>query len=364
MAEQKTGEEDKESGKDKKKRFKRRWFIMGGILLLLLGARIWLPYYIKNELVASINDVEGYSCKLEDVDLALYKGQMVLEGLEVYITENDVQEPFVIMPETEIMLDWSGLFDGVLVGEVNINKPKLYFSDGSSDAEDQVGGASWTEPIIDFIPVKINELRIKDGIAEFENRDSKSNTKVSLHHIELVVKNVRNTTDTKNPLPSTLEMTSKVYKQGDLKVSGRLNILKEVPDMDLNVQASHIDLRQLNSIWETYASLDFESGTFGLASEYVMRNSEIQGYLKPIFDNVSIFSFKEDGTFYNKSWQAFAGFAMEVTENQGYNRSATKVPFSGTYQEPNLDVLRLVLNIFRNALFKAYHLEIEDTIGF
>lgn len=368
MITEKKQEEAQENKNDKtlrkKKRRKRRLIIWGSIVLVLIGVRIWLPYYIKNELVASINAVEGYSCKLDDVDLELYRGGLILEGLEIYVTVNEVEEPYVVVPRADISVDWSAAFSGSLVGEILVESPHLYFSDGESEEDDQVGDASWTEPIIDFIPLKINEFVITDGIAEFENKDSKSGAKVDLHDINLTITNLRNTNQDNDSLPSTVKLTSKIYKQGDLTINGRLNILREVPDMDLDIQAKDIDLRQLNPLWETYASLDFESGTFALASEFVMRDSKINGYLKPILDDVSIFNFKEEGTFLNKSWQAFAGFALEITENQKFDRSASKVPFSGTYEDPDFDILTTVLNVFKNALFQAYNLDIDDSISF
>lgn len=348
----------------RRKRRKRRLLIVGVLLLLVLGVRIWLPYYIKNTLVASINELEDYSCKLDDVDLAIYRGGMVLEGLEIFITENEVREPFVVVPVADISVAWAEVFNGALVGEIVVERPQLYFSDGASDKDDQVGGTSWTQPIIDFIPLEINEFVINDGVAEFENRDANFDTKVNLHHINLVVTNLRNTIEDNDSLPSKITMTSKIYKQGDFTVNGRLNILKDLPNMDLDLKATQIDLRQLNPLWETYAKLDFESGSFGFASEYAMREGKINGYLKPILDDVSVFSFKEEGTFLNKSWEALAGLAFEITENQRHNRTATKVPFEGTYEEVNVHVLATVLNIFRNALFKAYEVEIDNSVSF
>lgn len=356
---------EKENSRLKKLKRRKRLRIMAlSLVVVLIAVRIWLPTYIRKELVASINAVEGYSCELEDVDLALYRGGMVLENLKIELTENNVSKPFVILPNTDISVEWSAIFDGSIVGEIILSKPHIYFTDGAEEEDEQVGGAAWTEPILDFIPLEINRFVVDNGTIEFENEDSSPKIDVQVHQINLLVTNIRNTTDNAKPLPSELHMDSKIYQQGDLKIDGRLNILKEIPDMDLDIQAKAIELTQLNSIWEEYASLDFESGSFSMASEFIMKDKQIDGYVKPILDNVSIFKFDEEGTFLNKTWQAIAGFAFEITENQKLDRTATKIPIYGSYDDPDTDVLSAVLRIFRNAFFKAYNIDIDDTVNF
>ncbi|XOV67827.1 MAG: DUF748 domain-containing protein [Fluviicola sp.] len=363
MAKDKNNKEGDDKSK-KKSKLKKRLIIFGSIFLVILGFRIWLPYYIKNELVSAINAEEGYYCELEDVDLELYRGAIILENLRVYITDNNVSEPFVILPKTDIACEWSSIFSEVLVGKVVVERPHLYFSDGEKDENEQIGGTSWTEPIIDFIPFEINHFEIIDGVAEFENKDSRRKIDVHMRDIDLIATNLRNTTHDLDSLPSNVRFTSTLFETGRLDVDGELNILKDVPDMDLDIKIDGVDLKQLNPVWEQYASLDFESGSFALASEFVMRQSEVDGYVKPILDNVSIFSLREEGTFKNKSWQAFAGFLFEITENQKLDRTASKVPISGNYQSPDIDAVVSILNIFRNAIVQAYGLELDNSVSF
>src|SRR5690554_7733377 len=102
--------------KSKKKRRRRTVFLV--FILILIGVRIWLPYFLKDRLVAAVNEVEGYECTLGDLDLALFRGAMVLQDFEIKITENAVTKPFVYCKNADISVEWRAIFYGSSVSEV------------------------------------------------------------------------------------------------------------------------------------------------------------------------------------------------------------------------------------------------------
>src|SRR5690554_7873726 len=88
---------------------------------------------------------------------------MVLQDFEIKITENAVTKPFVYCKNADISVEWRAIFYGSIVSEVILDQLELYFADGNSEEEEQAGDASWVEPIIDFIPLKINRFVINNG---------------------------------------------------------------------------------------------------------------------------------------------------------------------------------------------------------
>ena len=342
---------------------RKRRIILWSILILLIGIRIWLPYFLKNRLVAAVNGVEGYECKLDDLDLELFRGAMIFEGFEIKVTTNNVQKPFVYIKKADISVEWKEIFHGSIVSKIYIEEPNLYFADGNSKDEQQAGGASWVQPVIDFIPLKINTFSISGGSIEFENAVSKPAVNLKLTDLNLVAKNLTNSTQSKDSLPSTVELNSKVLGKGLLHLDGNLNILKEIPDLDLNLSIKDVDLTELNDFTNAYAKFDFESGNFALACEFDMIDKQVKGYVKPILGNVKVYSPDENGTVLNKFWQAFVGLAFNVTKNQAEKTSGTKVPISGRYNDPKVHVFTTIVNIFRNAFVEAYQAEIDHSIG-
>lgn len=346
---------------DPKKRKRRKILLV--FIVILVAVRVWLPYFLKNKLVAAVNEVEGYECTLEDIDLHLFRGAMIFKEFKITVTKNKVTKPFVYCKNADISLEWREIFNGSIVSEIILNELKLYFADGNSEDQKQSGDVSWVEPIIDFIPLKINHFQINNGTIEFENMVSEPPVDLKLTQFNLIAKNLTNSTDEEKALPSHLKITSKVLNKGNLHIEGHLNILKDLPDMDLDVDIKGVDLTELNDFTNAYANFDFEKGGFDLAAEFAMLDGEVKGYVKPILKNIKVLSFKDDTPVLNGFWQAFVGLAFNITKNFSKDRTGTKIPISGKYDNPDIGIAKTIVNIFRNAFIKAYEAEVDNTIS-
>ena len=346
---------------DPKKRKRRRVLLI--FLLVLIAFRIWLPYFLKDKLVEAVNKVEGYECTLGDLDLHLFRGAMIFQEFEINVTKSKVTNPFVYCKNADISIQWKEIFHGSIVSEIILDELKLYFADGNSEEQKQTGDVSWVQPIIDFIPLKINHFEINNGTIEFENMVSEPPVNLKITELFLKADNLTNSTNEKETLPSHLKLTSRILDKGFLNIEGRLNILKDIPDMDLDMSLKEVDLRELNDFTAAYAKFDFERGKFALAAEYAMLDGEAKGYIKPVLNDIKVLSFKNDEPVLNAFWQAFVGLTFNVTKNLPKDRTGTKIPISGKYDDPNIGVAKTIINIFRNAIIKAYEPNIENTIS-
>ena len=349
--------------KSNPKKRKRRRIILFISLLVIIGIRIWLPYFLKDKLVAAVNEVEGYECTLGDLKLHIFRGAMIFEEFEIKVTKSNVTKPFVYCKNADISVEWREIFHGSIVSEVILDELKLYFADGDSEEQKQTGDASWVQPIIDFIPLKINHFEINNGTIEFENLVSAPPVNLKMTEFYLKAENLTNSTDEEEALPSHIKITSKVLNKGNLLIEGDLNILKELPDMNLDMSIKGVDLTELNDFTTAYAKFDFEKGEFGLAAEFAMLDGEAKGYVKPILNNVKVLSFKEDKPILNAFWQALVGVVFNVFKNQSKDRTGTKIPISGSIDDPDIGVAETIINIFRNAFVKAYEAEVDGTIS-
>ncbi|HLV42395.1 MAG TPA: DUF748 domain-containing protein [Brumimicrobium sp.] len=342
---------------------RRRRIVLYSILIVLIGVRIWLPYFLKDKLVAAVNEVEGYECTLGDLKLHLFRGAMIFEEFEINVTKSNVTKPFVYCKNADISVEWREIFHGSIVSEIFLDELKLHFADGDSEEQKQGGDASWAQPIIDFIPLKINHFEINNGLIEFENLVSEPAVNLKMTDLHLMMENLTNSTDEEEALPSHLKLTSNVLDKGHLHIEGDLNILKDIPDMDLDLDLKEVDLTELNDFATAYAKFDFEKGEFAMAAEFAMLNGEAKGYVKPILNNVKVLSFKEDKPILNAFWQAIVGVVFNVFKNQSKDRTGTKIPISGKIDNPDIGIGETIINIFRNAFIEAYEAEVEGSIS-
>lgn len=345
---------------------RKKWKIIIGVLIFaLIAVRIYLPYYLKDTIESAVSEVEGYECKIKDLDLALYRGAVTMDSFQVFVTNNKVSTPFVLIGSTDGSIQWSELFKGRIVSELYLDELLLYLADDDSEDKKQMGGTDWTEPIKELINIDINRFGITNGTINFVNTSSKPKVDIAIKDITMDATNLSNTDGLDGKLPSDLFVKATMFESGSFNLKGKVNVLKEIPDMDLNFEILEVDLTQLNDFTNEYGKFDFERGEFANIGELAMYKGKITGYIEPFFTDVKVLDLKEESTgFLNKVWEGVVGFLLEITENQKKDQTATRVPISGQVDNVKVNTLETILNVLRNAFIESFQLKLEDEIDF
>jgi hypothetical protein len=120
---------------------------------------------------------------------------------------------------------------------------------------------------------------------------------------------------------------------------------------------------ELNDFLKAYADIDAEKGTFALFSEMTGENNRFQGYVKPIFKDVKILDLEEDK---NKPLsllkEAGIGLVSMIFKNHAKDQVATKIPVSGSLEDPKVHVWRAIMNVLRNAFVEAINPKLDGTV--
>lgn len=133
--------------------------------------------------------------------------------------------------------------------------------------------------------------------------------------------------------------------------------------MDMKFEG--IDMPSLNDFFLAYAGIDIERGTFNIYSEMTVNDGALEGYVKPVAQNVQVLSWKKDKSNpLNLIWQAIVGLFAEIFENQSEDQFATKIPLDGNLKDIKTSTWPAIWNIFRNAFVKAFEKNTDDTIKF
>lgn len=352
---------------------RKKWYWIGGILLILIAARLSMPYFVTKYVNKVLNNLDGYRGSIYDVDIHLYRGAYSIDSLKVFKIDGNKKVPFVDIAKTDLSVEWRALFDGRFVGEVIFERPKLNFigghhaPKGQKPAENQDGTEEdWTKPIKDLMPLKINRMEIQHGTINFHNFTTKPQVTIALEDLQAIALNLNNASHQEERLPSTISATATSIGGGRLTVNAGINVLKEIPDMDLDLKFEKINMPALNDFFRAYAKVDVEKGSFNLYSELTIDSGMVAGYVKPIAVGVKVVDFEKDKEKpLNLLWQSFVGLVEEVFENQKENQFATKVPIEGNLNK-NVDasVWPTVWNIFRNAFVKAFEHNTDDSVQF
>jgi hypothetical protein len=145
-----------------------------------------------------------------------------------------------------------------------------------------------------------------------------------------------------------------------IELDVRLAPFSRTPDFALDFVAEGLELRQLNGFAKSESMFDFSGGRLSVYSEANARDGRFDGYVKPLLSNVNVAgSEDEDDPLLVKAAEGLADAVLEVFENQPKDRVATKIPFSGEFEDPKVGVWTALLSVVQNAYIEALRPELE-----
>jgi len=188
---------------------------------------------------------------------------------------------------------------------------------------------------------------------------SSLNRRPSLHDIQLEVNNLVNSDNLSDSRVATAKAQGQTAEQGTISLNAKLNPSTQNPTFDVDIQADNVGLVNFKNLLDTYAPFDLEAGTLTLAAEVASNEGRVKGYIKPILQNVEVFSWKGDierdgDGFIEGSIEAISAFITELFENQSEDQIATRIPIEGDLSNPDTQTWEAFVAILKNAFVKAF----------
>ena len=337
------------------------------IIVGLIVFRLLLPTIVKNYLNKALADMGEYSGHVNDVDIWLIRGAYVIKGLEINKTSGKVPVPFLIAPAIDLSVEWKALFKGAVKAKVIFDDPELTFVAGPTKETSQTGaGTDWTEPLDKLLPIDINKFQIHNGKIKYNDFHASPKVDIFINRLELQATNLSNIEDKEKSLPSELIVSGSSIGGGNLILKGHMNVLKQVPDADINMEFTNINLPALNDFAKAYGKFDFEKGKLSIYSEMSVKDANVSGYVKPVLEDVDVLNWDEDGpTFMQQLWEAAIGTTFAVFKNHPRDRFATKIPVEGKLdQKIDTDVFTTVVRVVKNAFIEAYKKSLDNSVTY
>ncbi len=348
----------------RRRRHRKLWIPLT-ILLVLVAIRAALPFAVEKYVNDRLDAMEDYDGHVGDVDLHLWRGAYSIEDVEVVKTEGRVSVPFFAAERVHLSVKWSALFDGALVGQIELQRPEINFVKGPSKADSQTRPADdWRDAVKDLFPLRIDKLEIANGEIHYREPGADPPFDLFLDGVHATLTNLTNSEDLSETLVARAKAEGRLMKSGRLELDLSVDPFAEKPTFDLNLAVRGVDLRAFNDFLRAYANLDVERGRASIYSEVQARRGAFRGYVKPLFEDLDVLRWQEeDESIPEKAWQAVAGTAAELLENQEKDRLATKVPLEGTFENPNPELWATVGGVLRNAFVEAFLHGVEGEIG-
>jgi len=114
-------------------------------------------------------------------------------------------------------------------------------------------------------------------------------------------------------------------------------------------------MKAMSKIFQAYGKFDIKRGEFSFFSEIAIRNNRIQGYVKPIFKNMEVTDMRtpEEKSLFHKLYAGAVSVVTELLKNRPRQQVATETNISGPLEDPRANTAQIIVNLVRNAFFKA-----------
>jgi hypothetical protein len=346
--------------------FRRSWHFVLIIVLVLVAIRVALPYGIKALINQRLEKIPEYAGRVEDIDLAVWRGAYQLEGVEIVKVNGDTREPFFKATNIDFSLAWRDLFRGRFVGDFALEEGELIVVNAPTEESSQteVVDKRWQDAIEDVFPIEITRLEIAESVIRFIDTEADPKVDIALKGLEVVATGLRNRpSDKRGPLPAEFELRAKTIGHGDLRIFGGLDVLAERPRFKLNLELVNVDLPALNDFLLAYGNVDVARGNFQLYLEVAAAEGRYEGYIKPFFDDLD-FKNVEDKTkpVAQRLWEKMVGGLSALLKNRSRDQVATRIPFSGEFGETDVGVLATIGNLIRHGFGRALSERLEGEI--
>lgn len=353
---------DQHTNKTRSRFKKKRYVIPSLIIVALIALRIALPYIVKNYVNGVLAEIPGYYGQVEDIDINLYRGAYVINNLYLNRVDAESEVPFIDLEKSDISVQWNALFDGKIVSEIILTRPELIYV--FEDQADSTGAEAedWSKALTDLVPIEINKLEVVNGKVAFVELTADPTIDLYMNNVNLTATNLRNVVNQEEKLPSEVHATATSIGQGTFNLDGEMDLVRQIPDMDISFSLEKASITAFNDFTNHYAGIDFKKGNFNLYSEIAIADGFLKGYLKPILEDSELI--EKDDKFFEKLWEGFVGLFKFILKNQKENTLATEVPLEGDLNNVQGKVWPTVFNIFKNAWIQAFQGTIDEKIDF
>ena len=334
------------------------------IVAVLVAARAALPWYVEDYVNEKLNALEEYDGRVTDVDVALWRGAYRVEGLRIVKTGAHQPTPFFSSEAIDFSIEWPSLMRGSLVAEGTFLRPNLNLVKGPNDRESQTGeGVDWVDRLEEMFPFRFNTVRIVDGTVTFRAPGIRTKDALRATKLDGVISNITNAAGTDRETFAGFRVEATVLDKGTAKVSGSVDPLAHEPTFDLNLTVRNVHLPKVNPWLRQYIKADAESGEFELYTELAAAEGRFKGYAKPIMRDVNIYSSEEEeSNLLRRAWEGLVDLATRILEDEETDQVAARIPFSGSIEEPDADLLETMVSVVRNAFVSAFARSLEGSI--
>ena len=341
---------------------KRWWFwALVVVVTIVVVVHLYLAIWVRDYVNRKLSEIPDYRAHVEAVTLHLWRGAYQIHNIKIEKTSGHVPVPFFAAPLVDLSVQWKALLEGAFVGKIDFYEPQLNFTNGRSKEEQQAAvDEPWTEKIKQLYPLKFNRFAVHTGEIHYRDFSTDPKVDVVIDRVQMVATNLTNSKKLSKSMVAEFQGTGRPLRSGQAKCQMSLDPYARKQTFALNLELADVPLVKLNDFARAYGHFEFKSGTLRLATQVESKDAAFKGYVEPVFDNMNIGTEQsEKANPLSNLWAGIVDGLTKIVRNQPKNRFGTKVPLSGSFDQPQPAILTTLYNVFRNAFVKAFEGKLE-----
>ena len=260
------------------------------IVVLILGAfRILLPFVALAGINFTLrNKIEDYTGRLKDLDLALWRGQIVFKGLHLERKDKPSALQFE-MDKASANWSWQRLWDKNLVAEIAIDGVQFVMTEMPKRKPPQPDDLTFAQAREKLAKLKwsseLKSFTVRNADVRFVVPDAK--VPLTFENLAVDIGNVHLSPDKEWQL-ANVRIATLLQGQGKVLLEGKAQPLAVPPLADMNLSVVDFDLKTLNGLLLKILPMDLTRGKFSAYLETATEEGFSNGYAKLFFDDVDV----------------------------------------------------------------------------
>ena len=202
------------------------------------------------------------------------------------------------------------------------------------------------------VDISVRDFDITHSKFSFTDKTSNPNYMLFIDDTDLALKNLSNH---QNQGPADLTLRGKFMGSGDTSVGGHFLAGQQGPAFNLKVAITNTDMPSMNDILRAFGSFDVAAGQFSVFSQLAVKDSNIDGYVKPMFANLKVYDYQKDkgtGVLHQAKELAIGG-ASHLFKNRNTEKVAADIDLKGKLTSPDISTWQALAQVLRNAFIDA-----------
>jgi hypothetical protein len=291
----------------------------------------------------------GFRAHLDVKDVPLQRLRPVAMHANVYVSDGTV--------DATGKFEYGSTVQHFEFQRVTVNKLALDYTHApqtaaaeAQRAEDVKQGAQQAANAPKLV-LLLDDLEMRNSMVGFVDKTANPSFRVFMNDIDMEIRNFSNQADAGK---AGLTLHGQFMGSGDTELKASFLPESKQPEFNVALKVVDTQLTSLNDLLRNYGDFDVTAGTFSLYTQVQVANGKIDGYVKPLFDDMNVYDRRQDKTkpIFQQLYEAAAGGVQTLLQNP-HRTVATQANVSGKLANPDIGTLQLILNLLRNAFIQS-----------